>query len=1657
MLAANGQTPVAKYGQLKIFNGKVSDQAGNPVVLRGMSMFWSGYPEGAPFYNATTIKWLRDDWCVDVIRATMSVETGSTNYVNNHDIELAKIKTVIQACIDNGIYVIVDFHTHNAENYKTQAKQFFTEIATAYKQYPNILYETFNEPINQSWSGTIKPYHNELIQTIRAIDDNIIICGTRTYSQDVDEAANDPVTGTNIAYTLHYYANSHKASLRQKATNALNKGVALFVTEYGTCDASGNNGFNAAESQTWWDFLEANKLSSCNWAVDNKSETSAALNPGTGISGWTANQLSQSGTLVKAYIKGKCNSVLVTGSLTISFAGDKVSYNAGETVTMTAAATISSGTVARVDYYDGTTLLSSKTTSPYTLATSTLSSGGHNITAKSYNAAGALVAESPLYTISIVGASNVSTTGITDQFETAKQFSEMTGGTNDASCAANSVTGAAAGIYWFEDRDAATAFKAEATRTGNGTLQYLVSQEQNQYNVVGFNFGEYCVAGAKQKYTLDLSKNAVFKITVSAPTTNTTTLDLKIQMKDADGTVIAINKLALLPDGTVDAKNWYKYEIGFSKNHVTPDFLSLTPGSTTNFVFDFKNALSIKNPNKPNFPADINTNNADFDWAHVAEVVIVPVNKDDTGTKTTPTYQPLAFTDQKIIFSGLSLGDPSLGVDICTTPKAVTVTDISYCEGATDAVALKATGITGLTLNWYTDATGGVANTVAPIPSTSVAGVTTYYVSQATSSPNTCEGPRTPLKVTIAAPATADAGTNQAITTATMATLTGTGSAVGTWTLQTGPTGATVTFGSTTTGTVTASGLTVDGTYTFKYTVAGTAPCAAVSATVNVVKTTPVCATPTTANAGSNQSITTATTATLTGTGTAVGTWSVVTSPTGATVTLGSTTTGTVTASGLTADGTYTFKYTVKGTSPCVDASATVNVVKATPVCTTPTTANAGSNQSITTATTATLTGTGTTVGTWSVVTSPTGATVTFGSTTTGTVTASGLTADGTYTFKYTVKGTSPCVDASATVNVVKATPVCATPTTANAGSNQSITTATTATLTGTGTTIGTWSVVTKPSSATVTFSPSATAASVTANGLTADGTYTFKYTVTGASPCVDASATMNVVKATPVCTTPTTASAGTNQSITSATTTTLAGTGTKTGTWSLVTGPTGVTVGFSPSAASASVTVNGLTANGTYTFKYTVTGTSPCVDASATVNVVKSSPSCTNPPTAVAGSNQAITSATTVTLTGTGSATGTWSLVTGPSAVTFSPTGSAALVTVNGLTANGTYTFKYTVTGTSPCADATSTVDVVKTAPVCTNPPTASAGANQNITTATSATLSGTGTAAGTWSVVTKPTAATVSFSSSTGSSVTANGLTVDGTYTFKYTVAGISPCADATSTVDVVKSAPLCTNPPTANAGSGQSISTATSVSLTGTGSDIGTWSLVSGPSAVSFSPTGPAALVTVNGLTAFGTYTFKYTVKGVSPCADATSRVEVVKSICTAPPTANAGTGKSITTETSVSLTGTGSDIGIWSLVSGPSAVNFSTSGAASTVTVDGLTAVGTYIFKYTVKGVSPCADATSMVEIGKTTTTAAHNAYLIDNIKLYPNPVTDRLLIDMGQVYGSKSLRVVDVLGKTVLETTGDASAEIVMTDLSRGMYFVQIETESGTVTKSVIKQ
>src|SRR5659263_218531 len=81
-----------------------------------------------------------------------------------------------------GMYVIVDWHAGDAQTTQSQAKTFFTNMATKYGSCPNILYEDYNEPVNVTWAQ-IKPYHQAIVSAIRAVDaDNLIILGTPTVS-----------------------------------------------------------------------------------------------------------------------------------------------------------------------------------------------------------------------------------------------------------------------------------------------------------------------------------------------------------------------------------------------------------------------------------------------------------------------------------------------------------------------------------------------------------------------------------------------------------------------------------------------------------------------------------------------------------------------------------------------------------------------------------------------------------------------------------------------------------------------------------------------------------------------------------------------------------------------------------------------------------------------------------------------------------------------------------------------------------------------------------------------------------------------------------------------------------------------------------------------------------------------------------------------------------------------------------------------------------------------------------------------------------------------------------------------------------------------------------------------------------------------------------
>ncbi|MES2673976.1 MAG: glycoside hydrolase family 5 protein [Pseudomonadota bacterium] len=288
--------PLTVSGNKVLIGGQQGSLAGN-------SMFWSNTGWGnEKYYNASVVSWLKTDWKSTLVRAAMGADDAG-GYLSDPS-NKTRVTTVVDAAIANDMYVLIDWHSHKAEQYQSQSIAFFKEMATKYGNTNNVIYEIYNEPLQVSWSGVIKPYAQAVIAAIRAIDpDNLIVVGTPSWSQDVDVAANDPIAGVNIAYTLHFYAGTHGQSLRDKAQIALNKGVALFVTEWGSVNADGGGAVANSETAAWVDFMKTNKISHANWALNDKAEGASSLVPGASSNGgWVSSQLTASGALVKSII-----------------------------------------------------------------------------------------------------------------------------------------------------------------------------------------------------------------------------------------------------------------------------------------------------------------------------------------------------------------------------------------------------------------------------------------------------------------------------------------------------------------------------------------------------------------------------------------------------------------------------------------------------------------------------------------------------------------------------------------------------------------------------------------------------------------------------------------------------------------------------------------------------------------------------------------------------------------------------------------------------------------------------------------------------------------------------------------------------------------------------------------------------------------------------------------------------------------------------------------------------------------------------------------------------------------------------------------------------------------------------------------------------------
>lgn len=304
------QTAPSVCGRLSVQGTQLVDENGEAVQLRGISthgLAW--FPQ---YVNEDLFREFRESWDANIIRLAMyTAESGG--YCTDGDKRKLKelVRKGVEYATNQDMYVIIDWHIlsdYNPNQHKAEALRFFAEMSKEFSDHNNVLYEICNEPNGGTTWGEIKSYANEVIPVIRAnAPEAVILVGTPNWSQYVNQAAADPITGyDNIMYTLHFYAATHTDYLRDTMIAAIHAGAPIFVSEYGICDASGNGAINEAQANIWVDLMDQYQISYVAWNLSNKGESSSIIRSTVNkVSGFSEEDLSDSGRWLYHILTGE--------------------------------------------------------------------------------------------------------------------------------------------------------------------------------------------------------------------------------------------------------------------------------------------------------------------------------------------------------------------------------------------------------------------------------------------------------------------------------------------------------------------------------------------------------------------------------------------------------------------------------------------------------------------------------------------------------------------------------------------------------------------------------------------------------------------------------------------------------------------------------------------------------------------------------------------------------------------------------------------------------------------------------------------------------------------------------------------------------------------------------------------------------------------------------------------------------------------------------------------------------------------------------------------------------------------------------------------------------------------------------------------------------
>jgi len=280
-------------GQLNVRGNQLFEDD-QPVMLRGVAV---GDPilarAGRPLSDYQRIA---RDWHANVVR--ISLHPSDWKHIP-HGVVLDTLAREIKAARDNGMAVILDWHTIGWPNgfyeevdkdwtddprdlYDSNfdlAKSFWDEASARFGKDGGIIFELWNEPVLNKreedeetppqWEQ-LKPYFAELLRIVRTYSDNVVLAAGNDWAYDLRGVREDLLPGKNVAYAWHIYANTDDDDEAQWAAHLdeLQTVAPVLVTEWGFQEHTKEPFRGTAKSfgtKFVRDFLEGRHLHSTAW------------------------------------------------------------------------------------------------------------------------------------------------------------------------------------------------------------------------------------------------------------------------------------------------------------------------------------------------------------------------------------------------------------------------------------------------------------------------------------------------------------------------------------------------------------------------------------------------------------------------------------------------------------------------------------------------------------------------------------------------------------------------------------------------------------------------------------------------------------------------------------------------------------------------------------------------------------------------------------------------------------------------------------------------------------------------------------------------------------------------------------------------------------------------------------------------------------------------------------------------------------------------------------------------------------------------------------------------------------------------------------------------------------------------------------------------